>query len=97
MFVVVMCKKDKIKVDILINVQNILSVIFSISGIVLIFLGFFSVPIGEISTSLEIVLGELLGFIASLLGIDSYYSYRLSRIINKEDNKNKPPLRGGEP
>lgn len=90
-----LCKKDKIKVDILINFQNVLSLIFSISGIVLIFLGFFSVPLGEISTSLEIVLGELLGFIASLLGIDSYYSYRISRIIkkdNNENNKNKPPL-----
>lgn len=87
-----MCNKEKIKFDILINVQTILSVIFSISGIVLIFLGFFSVPIGEISTSLEIVLGELLGFIASLLGIDSYYSYRLSKTIKKDNNENKPPL-----
>ena len=87
-----MCNDKKIKFDILINVQTILSLIFSISGIVLIFLGFFSVPIGEISTSLEIVLGELLGFIASLLGIDSYYSYRISRIIKKDNDKNKPPL-----
>lgn len=92
MYVVKMCNKEKIKVDILINVQNILSVIFSISGIVLIFLGFFSVPIGEISTSLEIVLGELLAFIASLLGIDSYYSSKISKIIKKDNNKNKPPL-----
>lgn len=88
MFVGKMCNKEKIKVDILINVQNILSVIFSISGIVLIFLGFFSVPIGEISTSLEIVLGELLAFIASLLGIDSYYSSKFSKFI-KRDEKEK--------
>lgn len=87
-----MCNDKKIKFDILVNVQTILSLIFSISGIVLIFLGFFSVPIGEISTSLEIVLGELLGFIASLLGIDSYYSYRLSKTIKKDNNENKPPL-----
>lgn len=75
---------NKVKVDITVNIQNILAIIFSLSGVVLIFLGFYAVPVGELSSSVELVLGELLAFIASVLGIDSYYNTRLSKF--KKDN-----------
>lgn len=75
---------NKVKVDITVNIQNILAIIFSIAGVVLIFLGFYAVPVGELSSSVELVLGELLAFIASVLGIDSYYNTRFSKF--KRDN-----------
>lgn len=48
-----------------------------VAGLVLLFLGFYAVPIGEISASVLTAYGETATFAGSLLGID--YTYRFKR------------------
>lgn len=65
--------------------EFILACILVLAGIVLIFLGFFTEPEGEISPSVLTAFGEILTFAGSVIGLD--FSYR-SKIANrKKDNE----------
>lgn len=54
--------------------QLIIAVLLTVTGIVLLFLGFFFPPEGEIHNSVLIAFGEISTFAGALFGVD--YSYR---------------------
>ena len=56
--------------------QLLLAALMSLAGLVLLFLGFFIPPLGEISSSVLIAFGEVATFAGGLLGIDYHYRYR---------------------
>ncbi len=58
------------------NIQLTLAVMLSLAGMVLLFLGFYSPPVGQISPSVLVAFGEVSTFSGALLGIDYHYRYR---------------------
>lgn len=70
------------------TVEIILASILALAGLALLFLGFYAIPIGEISASVLTAFGETGTFSGALLGID--YTYRFKRFkIENEANKEK--------
>lgn len=57
--------------------QLIIAVLLTVAGLVLLFLGFFLAPRGEIHNSVLIAFGEISTFAGALFGVD--YSYRVAR------------------
>lgn len=70
-----MCKKRE-----KLNIQLIISVVLIIVGITLLFSGFWVNPIGEISNSVLVAVGECFTFVGSLMGIDYSYKFKRFRI-----------------
>lgn len=56
--------------------QLLLASITTLGGIALLFLGFFTPPLGVISNSVLIAFGEVCTFAGGLLGIDYHYRYK---------------------
>lgn len=60
-------------------------------GLVLLFLGFYSVPIGEIAPSILTAFGEIATFSGALIGVDYRYRFKMyeerhkHRRINEEE------------
>lgn len=65
--------------------QFILACILVLAGIVLIFLGFFTEPEGEISPSVLTAFGEILTFAGSVICVD--FNYRSKLVNRKKDNE----------
>lgn len=63
-----------------------MAVILAIFGVVLLILGFYAVPIGEISASVLTAFGEIATFSASLLGIDYTYKYKMTQLTKEKDD-----------
>nr|DAJ82061.1 MAG TPA: Neurensin [Caudoviricetes sp.] len=64
------------------------SILLLISGIVLIFLGFFSPPIiGQIHTSVITTSGELFTFASCLMGLNLHYNNLLQKTIASMQQK----------
>lgn len=61
------------------TVQLIMAVLLTMSGIVLLFCGFWIDPRGEVDNSVLVAFGEISTFAGALFGVD--YSYKL-RIKN---------------
>ena len=59
-----------------ITIQLLSAVILIISGIVLLFLGFFFAPEGQIHNSVLIAFGDSSTFAGALFGIDYTYKYK---------------------
>ena len=70
------------------TVEIILASILALAGLALLFLGFYAIPIGEISASVLTAFGETGTFSGALLGIDYTYRYKRFKIEN-ESNKEK--------
>lgn len=80
--------------------QFILALFMIIAGIVLLFMGFYSLPIGEIHGSVLTAFGEICTFSGAIIGID--YRYKAKVYIDKKngvssydtqrdnENKNQP-------
>lgn len=71
------------------TIQVILACILTLAGLALLFLGFFAIPIGEISASVLTAFGEAGTFAGALLGIDYTYRfkvYKLDRHIDRYNN-----------
>ncbi len=64
------------------NIQLIIAILLTLSGIALLFFGFWVDPEGKIDTSVLIAFGETSTFAGALFGVD--YSYRVKR--SKIDN-----------
>lgn len=62
------------------NIQFIAAFIVILSGLLLMFLGFFTVPVGIIDASVLAGLGECLTFGGSLWGIERTYSYKTKKL-----------------
>lgn len=79
------------------TIQLFLAVAVVIFGCILMMMGFWCVPIGEISSSVLAGVGELLTFAGSIMGLD--YRYKAKMYIDRKndiftydtqrDNKNK--------
>lgn len=51
-------------------------------GIILIFLGFYVEPVGELSGSLLGAVGEVFTLGGALVGADAYVEYRIKKIVH---------------
>lgn len=56
-------------------------------GLVLLFLGFYAVPVGTISPSVLTAFGEIATFSGALIGVD--YRYRFKELQVEEEYKHK--------
>lgn len=66
------------------NIQLALGVILVLTGIVLLFLGFYAVPIGEIGNSVLVAYGEVSTFAGALIGVDYSYKFKTFKIEEEE-------------
>ena len=55
----------------------------------LLFLGFYAVPIGEISASVLTAYGETATFAGSLLGIDYTYRYKRDKLYLEDEKERR--------
>ena len=70
------------------KIQFISSLITLIAGIVLVFLGFFAVPIGVIDYTVITAFGLFLSFVGAVWHIDLKYDFK-TREIEREIKKDK--------
>lgn len=56
-------------------------------GLLLLFLGFYAVPVGTISPSVLTAFGEIVTFSGALIGVD--YRYRFKELQVEEDYKHR--------
>lgn len=78
-------KKDQIKVKL--NIQLSLGVTLVVAGIVLLFLGFYAHPIGDITNSVLVAYGEVSTFAGALIGVDYSYKYKTFKFEEEEKTK----------
>lgn len=60
--------------------------ILAILGVAMLFVAMFIDPKGEISGSVLGAVGELFVLAGSLLGLDSYFDFKLKRYLKKNDD-----------
>nr|DAJ37872.1 MAG TPA: Neurensin [Caudoviricetes sp.] len=63
------------------DLQIWLAILLLIAGVVLLFLGFFTNPLGVIHFSVMSTSGELFTFASVLLGLDYHYSHLLHKTL----------------
>lgn len=63
--------------DTKLTIQVILAVLLVITGVILLFLGFYAPTVGEIHDSVLIAYGEVSTFAGSLCGVDYHYKYKI--------------------
>lgn len=66
----------KITPDIKLNIQLAIAVVLVAAGLVLLFIGFFMDPQGEIHNSVLVAFGECCTFAGSLIGVDYHYRFK---------------------
>ena len=82
--------KHRLSTETKLTIQFWLGVVVIITGIVLLFLGFYAVPLGEIADSILVAFGEVATFSGALIGIDYSYKYRTYKLDKQEEyRKNK--------
>lgn len=69
------------------SIQLALGVILVITGVVLLFLGFYAVPVGEIANSVLVAYGEVSTFAGALIGVDYSYKFKTFKIEEEERTK----------
>lgn len=69
------------------NIQLGLGIILTIAGLVLLFCGFYAVPVGEITNSVLVAFGEISTFAGALIGVDYSYKFRTFKIEEEERTK----------
>lgn len=57
-------------------------------GIILIFLGFYEKPVGELSGSLLAATGEVFTLGGSFCGLDAYVEYKVRKLNHNNNDKN---------
>ena len=68
------------------TVQLVTACILTLSGIVMLFMGLWIAPIGEIHNSVLVAFGEVSTFAGALFGVDYTYKIReRHHIIRRED------------
>ena len=67
------------------TIQLIRGIFVVIAGLVLLFLGFYAIPVGEISPTVLTAFGEVATFSGALIGID--YSYKFKMFKEQESKK----------
>lgn len=69
------------------NLQLWVALVLTLSGIILLFAGFWVKPLGEIHNSVLIAFGEMSTFAGALFGVDYSYRYRYSQ---RRPSRKKP-------
>lgn len=82
-----MTKQEEEKTKVKLNIQLALGILLVISGLVLLFLGFYAVPIGEITNSVLVAYGEVSTFAGALIGVDYSYKFRTFKIEEEEKTR----------
>ena len=85
-------KFERLSTETRLSLQFILGVLVVIAGIVLLFLGFYAVPLGEIAPSVLTAFGEAATFSGALIGVD--YSYKFKMFQTTEEYKHKRHMHG---
>lgn len=67
------------------TIQLFLGVVVVLAGLVLLFLGFYAVPVGHISPSVLTAFGEVATFSGALIGIDYNYKYKMFKERKEEE------------
>lgn len=75
-------RKDQTKIKL--NIQLALGVILVVAGLVLLYLGFYAHPIGDITNSVLVAYGEVSTFAGALIGVDYSYKYRTFKFEQEE-------------
>lgn len=70
------------------NIQLALGVTLVVAGIVLLFLGFYAHPIGDITNSVLVAYGEVSTFAGALIGVDYSYKYKTFKIEEETRRQN---------
>lgn len=70
------------------TIQLAMAAFLTVSGMVMLIMGLWTPPVGEIHSSVLIAYGEVSTFAGSLFGIDYTYRYKLKKNIN--DGQNNP-------
>lgn len=70
------------------NIQLALGVTLVVAGIVLLFLGFYAHPIGDITNSVLVAYGEVSTFAGALIGVDYSYKFRTFKIEEETRRQN---------
>lgn len=73
------------------NIQLWVAVFLTVSGVVMLFCGFWVAPTGEIDNSVLVAYGEISTFAGALFGVDYSYKVRFKRYLNdiEKEDKNK--------
>lgn len=71
------------------DIQLIIACLVSLSGLALLFFGFWVSPTGEIHNSVLVAFGEAMSFAGALLGID--YTYKFKAWKNNRTKPNNNP------
>ena len=66
------------------TVEIAIATVLALAGITLLFLGFYAIPVGEISASVLTAFGETATFSGALLGIDYSYRYKRYKLESEE-------------
>lgn len=69
------------------TIQFFTGLLVVIAGLVLLFLGFYAVPLGEIAPSVLTAFGETATFAGALIGIDYKYKFEEFKIREKHGEK----------
>lgn len=69
------------------TIQVILATFLIIVGVVLLFLGFYTEPPGQIHDSVLIAYGEISTFAGALLGIDYSYRYKMFKAGRHDEDE----------
>lgn len=64
-----------------------LGTVMALAGVAMLFVALFIPPQGEISGSALGAAGEIFLVAGSLLGLDSYFDFKLKRYLRNEENK----------
>lgn len=67
------------------TIQLICACLMTVAGLVLIFMGLWIAPRGEIHNSVLVAFGEIITFAGALFGVDYSYRYKMYRTGNIRD------------
>ncbi len=62
-----------------------LGAILALLGVAMLFVGMFIDPRGEVSGSVLGAVGEIFLLAGSLLGLDSYFNFKIKKFLKKDD------------
>ena len=69
------------------SVQLWMAVFLTVAGVVMLFCGFWVVPVGEINNSVLVAYGEVSTFAGALFGVDYSYKVKFKRYLNDKEKE----------
>lgn len=81
--------KHKMSENTKLTIQLFMAVILVIVGVTLFFMGFYAIPVGEISASVLTASGEIFAFSGSLMGLDYNFKFKTEKLREEYKRKNE--------